>query len=181
MKVVQSCPTLCNPKDCSPWNSPGQNTGVGSHSLLQGVFSTNFEQFSLLSRRRWNWNMWRTEHSDMGFCLILLCLLWTPQPYHFSVKAVRLNRRISWWRGSTLLAPSSSSGGSAPGFYKKVKYIKFHIKVTCSLQTQEHYEGFKWQIKRKPFSSYCGTCVCLCYMHCTFMCVLHYQCKSIQF
>ena len=24
----------------SPWNSPGQNTGVGSHSLLQGIFST---------------------------------------------------------------------------------------------------------------------------------------------
>ena len=24
----------------SPWNSPGQNTGVGSLSLLQGIFST---------------------------------------------------------------------------------------------------------------------------------------------
>ena len=24
----------------SPWNSPGQNTGVGSHSLLQGIFLT---------------------------------------------------------------------------------------------------------------------------------------------
>ena len=24
----------------SPWNSPGQNTGVGSHFLLQGVFPT---------------------------------------------------------------------------------------------------------------------------------------------
>ena len=24
----------------SPWNSPGHNTGVGSHSLLQGVFPT---------------------------------------------------------------------------------------------------------------------------------------------
>ena len=22
----------------SPWNSPGQNTGVGTHSLLQGIF-----------------------------------------------------------------------------------------------------------------------------------------------
>ena len=35
MKVAQSCPTLCNPMD-SPWDSPAQNTGVGSHSLLQG-------------------------------------------------------------------------------------------------------------------------------------------------
>ena len=24
----------------SPWNSPGQNTGVGSHSLLQRIFPT---------------------------------------------------------------------------------------------------------------------------------------------
>ena len=25
---------------CSPWNSPGQNTGVGSLCLLQGIFPT---------------------------------------------------------------------------------------------------------------------------------------------
>ena len=38
VKVAQLCPTLCDPMDC--WNSPGQNTGVGSRSLLQGIFST---------------------------------------------------------------------------------------------------------------------------------------------
>ena len=40
VKVAQSCPTLCLPMNCSPWNSPGQNTGVGSLSLLQGIFPT---------------------------------------------------------------------------------------------------------------------------------------------
>ena len=40
VKVAQSCPTLCNNMDYSPWNSPGQNTGVGSFSLLQGIFPT---------------------------------------------------------------------------------------------------------------------------------------------
>ena len=45
MLVTQSCLTLCNPMDCSlpgssPWNSPGKNTGVGCHSLLQGIFPT---------------------------------------------------------------------------------------------------------------------------------------------
>ena len=39
LKVAQSCPTLCNPMDCIV-NSPGQNTGVGSLSLLQGIFLT---------------------------------------------------------------------------------------------------------------------------------------------
>ena len=39
VKVAQSCLTLCNPMGC-PWNSPGQNSGVGSLSLLQGIFPT---------------------------------------------------------------------------------------------------------------------------------------------
>ena len=30
VKVTQSCLTLCYPMDYSSWNSPGQNTGVGS-------------------------------------------------------------------------------------------------------------------------------------------------------
>ena len=38
VKVAQSCPNLCDPMDCSPWDSPGQNTGVGSLSLLQRIF-----------------------------------------------------------------------------------------------------------------------------------------------
>ena len=36
VKVAQSCLTLCDSMDCTSWNSPGQNTGVGSLSLLQG-------------------------------------------------------------------------------------------------------------------------------------------------
>ena len=44
--VTQSRPTLCDPMDCSPPGSsvhgdyPGKNTGVYSHSLLQGIFPT---------------------------------------------------------------------------------------------------------------------------------------------
>ena len=41
-KSLQSCPTLCDPRDVSPpdviprpWDSPGKNTGVGCHFLLQ--------------------------------------------------------------------------------------------------------------------------------------------------
>ena len=42
VKVAQSCPPLCDPMDYiySPWDSPGQNSGVGSLSLLQGIFPT---------------------------------------------------------------------------------------------------------------------------------------------
>ena len=44
--VAQSHPTLCNPMDCSPSDSsvhvdsPGKNTGVGCHFLLQEIFPT---------------------------------------------------------------------------------------------------------------------------------------------
>ena len=41
VKVAQSCPTLCDPMDCSPWNSPGQNTGVGNLSLTRGSSHPN--------------------------------------------------------------------------------------------------------------------------------------------
>ena len=38
-KSLQSCPTLCDPTDGSPpaWDSPGKNTGVGCHVLLQSM------------------------------------------------------------------------------------------------------------------------------------------------
>ena len=45
-KSLQWCLTLCNPMDCNPtafscpWDSPGKNTGVGCHFLLQGNFLT---------------------------------------------------------------------------------------------------------------------------------------------
>ena len=42
VKFTQSCPTLWDPIDCSlPGSSVhGIHTGVGSHSLLQGIFPT---------------------------------------------------------------------------------------------------------------------------------------------
>ena len=40
VKVTQLCSTLWPHGLYSPWNSPGQNSGVGSLSLLQGIFPT---------------------------------------------------------------------------------------------------------------------------------------------
>ena len=41
--MCQWCLTLCDPMDwptrlLCPWDSPGKNTGVGCHALLQGIF-----------------------------------------------------------------------------------------------------------------------------------------------
>ena len=46
VQSLHSCPTLCNPMDCTPpgssvhGDSPGKHTGVGCHALLQGIFPT---------------------------------------------------------------------------------------------------------------------------------------------
>ena len=47
--VDQSCPTVCDPMDCSSpgfsvhGHSPGKNTGVGCHALLQGLPTPGIE------------------------------------------------------------------------------------------------------------------------------------------
>ena len=58
MLVTQSCLTLCDPLDCNPpgssvhWDPPGKNTGVGDHSLLQGIFPTQGLNLHLLPCRQ---------------------------------------------------------------------------------------------------------------------------------
>ena len=56
--VTKSCPTLCNPTDCSlPGSSgkdiPGKNTGVGFHVLLQGIIPTPGSYLCLLLLLHW--------------------------------------------------------------------------------------------------------------------------------
>ena len=54
----QSYPTLCNPMDYSPtsllcpWGSPGKKTGVGCHSLFQGISTTQGSNPGLLHCRQ---------------------------------------------------------------------------------------------------------------------------------
>ena len=58
-KSLQSCPTLCQPMDCSPpgssvcGDSPGKNTGVGCRFLLQCM---------KVESEKWKWN--RSVMSD---------------------------------------------------------------------------------------------------------------------
>ena len=55
--VAQSCPTLCNPMDCSPpgssvyGDSPGKNTEVCCYALLQVIFPTQGSNPGLLHCR----------------------------------------------------------------------------------------------------------------------------------
>ena len=52
VKAVQSCLTLWDSMDCRVQNSPGQNTGVGSLSILQGIFLAQESNQGLLHCRQ---------------------------------------------------------------------------------------------------------------------------------
>ena len=52
VKVTQLCLTFWDPIDYIPWNSPGQNTGMNSLSLLQQIFLTQESNQGLLHWRQ---------------------------------------------------------------------------------------------------------------------------------
>ena len=66
VKVASSCRTLCDSMDYSPANllcpinSPGQNIGVGSCSLLQGIFQTQESNPGLLHCGQIFFTIWAT-------------------------------------------------------------------------------------------------------------------------
>ena len=57
----------------SPWHSPGQNTGVGSLSLLQGIFSTQGSNSGLPHCR---WTLYQLSHKGR-----LRILEWVAYPF----------------------------------------------------------------------------------------------------
>ena len=68
----------------NPWNSPGQNTGGGSLSLLQGIFHT---QGSNLGLPHCRWILYQLSHKRSP-----RILEWVPYPY---------SRGSSWFRNQT--------------------------------------------------------------------------------
>ena len=73
VRVTQSCLTLSDPMDYSSWDSPGQNTGVGSFSLLQGIFPT---QGSNPGLSHYRWILYQLSHKGS-----LSILEWVAYPF----------------------------------------------------------------------------------------------------
>ena len=66
----------------TPWNSPGQNTGVGNRSLLQGILPTQGSNPSLLHCR---WILYQLSHQESPFY------------YHTQIKLTLLYFTNSLW------------------------------------------------------------------------------------
>ena len=64
--VTQSCPNFCDPPPpprlLCPWSSPGKNTGVGRHFLLQGIFPTQGSNSGLL-HCQWVFTTWACKEA----------------------------------------------------------------------------------------------------------------------
>ena len=96
--VSKSCPTLCDPMDCSPPGSsfrgiyfPDKNTGVGFHSLLQGIFHTQGSNPHLY----WQADSLPLNHPGSPLILyfvILLQLLHWESGVCFNNKMVKFNQ-----------------------------------------------------------------------------------------
>ena len=85
--VAQSCTTLCDPIDGSPpgspiprlshpWDSPGKNTGVGCHFLLQGNFPTQGLNPCLLHCRQ---TLYHLSHKGSPNMLSRLVITFLPR------------------------------------------------------------------------------------------------------
>ena len=99
----------------SPWNSPGQNTGVGSCSLLQGIFPTQGSNPGLPYCR---WILYHLNHQGS-----LWILEWVTYPFS----------RWSFW-------PRNWSGASciAGGFFTSWATREAQPELYSSLYPHSH-------------------------------------------
>ena len=123
--VTQSCPTLCDPKGGSPpgsgssvhGDSPGKNTGVGCHALLQGIFPTQGSNPGLPHCR---WILYRLSHQgSLKSAWSFLNLTHHPTaslvavPGSGSIPEPLEVRKIPWrrkWQPTPVFLPGESHG-----------------------------------------------------------------------
>ena len=88
MEVSQLCPTLCDPMDYTVHGILlGQNTGVGSLSLLQGIFLTQGANPGLLHCR---WILYQLSHKGSP-----RILEWVADPFSSESSQPRDQPRVS--------------------------------------------------------------------------------------
>ena len=103
--LTQLCPTLCNPMDCSlpgssvRGDSPGKNTGVSCHALLQGIFPIQGSNPGLPHCRRFLYHL-----SHQGSSRILR---WVAYPFSRGSSQCRNRTRVSCLVGGFFTAELS--------------------------------------------------------------------------
>ena len=114
--VPQLCLTLCHPMDCSPpdpsvhGDSPGMNTGMGCHALLQGIFPIQGSNAGLLHCRRILYQLnyqgspifaTSMDYTVLGILQPIL-LEWVAYPFSSGFSQPKNWTRVSWIAGDSL-------------------------------------------------------------------------------
>ena len=88
----------------SPWNSPGQNTGIDSISLLQGIFLTRESNRRLL---HWRWILYQLSYGGSTKKCVCICDISNYIAYPemlVTIQSIEFSRPEYW---STKSFPSS--------------------------------------------------------------------------
>ena len=142
---------------CSPWNSPGHNTGVCSLSLLQGIFPNQESNLGLLHCRQILYQL-SYEKSNNNFSVqfsrsVMSDSLWPHEPQHARPPCLSRTPGVYWnscpssqWCHTTI-SPSvilfSSCPQSLPasGLFQWVGSLHQVAKV---LGFQLQHQSFQW-------------------------------------
>ena len=108
---TQSHSTLYNPMDSSlpgfsvPANSPGKNTEVGCHFLLQGIFLSQGSNPCLLHLLHWQADSLQWHHLSISYISMLL-----------DIRICQTN--VKWWAWKQHLSMDKSALGRGKSKYK---------------------------------------------------------------
>ena len=99
--VTKSCPTFCNPMDCSPPGSsvhadfPSQKPGVGCYFLLPGIFPSQGSTPRLLHLLHWQVDSFLLSHwgGSIARCTCI-CIFWFQIHFTFPQYLTKQNNHL---------------------------------------------------------------------------------------
>ena len=148
-----------------PWNSPGMNTGVGSHSLLQGIFPTQGSNPGLLHCRQILYCLSHQGYSkDLRTRLFLVGVDSSDGSYHPSPGSLPVKSQSSccYWLSRLFLSYPVQSWLVV--FYGAIYFLSHHLLITSSrhllndwsgtLDCAHEIEDNSWQLRRFALSPF---------------------------
>ena len=127
--VTRSQSTLCNPvRLLCPWDSPGKNTGVVCHVLLQGIFSTQGLNSCLPHCRQILYCL--SHHRSSGM------LEWVAYPFSWGPAWPRNQTRVSCTAGGFFTSWATREA------LKHITCFKLHIWNSFQISLNDFLTGF---------------------------------------
>ena len=143
-----------------PWDSPGKNTGVGCHFLLQGIFPTQGSNTGLLHCR---WILYHLSHQKSPRILLSLLLIVNTIPNSYAYYTLFPTRQIeTFWKyeseSHSVMSDSLWPHGLVHGILQAriLEWVAFPFsRVSSQLRDRTQLStiaGHSWALQ--PFTSW---------------------------